>query len=145
MFLNNREDIKKSITKCEHYLKSNAQIQYIESCEDSIAFKSDDMTHIKVVTDALKEALYMIDILNKSDFDKEKSSMMYYNDMKEYRDKSKMQSEMISLMLDWIVDHSDCPLENEDTDVYCEIRCNDDKGLYKDCWEQFFINKLKDK
>ena len=145
MYLNNEENIKKSITECEHYLKSNARIQYIEPYKDSVVSKSDNMTHIEVVTNALKEALYIINTLNKSDFSKEKSSMMYYNDMKKYRDKSKMQSEIISLMLDWIVDHSDCPLENEETDLDCEIRCKNDKGLYKDCWEQFFINKLKEK
>lgn len=47
----------------------------------------------------------------------------------------------IELMAEYIADISDCPLENCDTDLDCENRCNAD--IEKECWIKYFKKKAK--
>ena len=52
-----------------------------------------------------------------------------------------LKDKQIDLMAEYIADISDCPLENCDTDLDCENRCNAD--IEKECWIKYFENKVK--
>ena len=57
-------------------------------------------------------------------------------------DKENIQlKKQINLMAEYIADISDCPLENCDTDLDCENRCNAD--IEKECWIKYFEGKVK--
>lgn len=53
------------------------------------------------------------------------------------------KDKIIDLMADEITNNivSICPLENYNYDLDCENKCNDN---YKECWKQYFENKVKE-
>ena len=53
------------------------------------------------------------------------------------------KDKMIDLMLEYISNITDCPFENERKYLDCERMC--DVRTAKECWEQYFENKAKEK
>lgn len=53
------------------------------------------------------------------------------------------QDKIIDLMAEEISESiiNTCPLEDYNYDLDCENKCNDD---YKECWKQYFANKVKE-
>ena len=53
------------------------------------------------------------------------------------------KDKIIDLMLNEITNNAinTCPLEDYNYDLDCENKCNDN---YKECWKQYFENKVKE-
>ena len=54
-----------------------------------------------------------------------------------------LKDKIIDLMAEKISESiiNTCPLEDYNYDLDCENKCNDD---YKECWKQYFANKVKE-
>ena len=80
--------------------------------------------------------------LKKKDKQIEKyQNMLVTNDMLHIKE-SQEKDKIIDLMAEEISKSiiNTCPFEDYDYDLDCENKCNDD---YKECWKQYFANKVK--
>lgn len=142
----NRGEIDKALKQCDDLIYNNASIITIECGVDgNIKQVLHSTSPLLLVTNALKEELFYNDYLDKSDTSKEESSMRYYNMMKEYKDKVRCQETMIQEMLMWIVNHSDCPAENEDAYLQCATKCSNKAWQNMECWRKYFEDKAYEK
>ena len=46
------------------------------------------------------------------------------------------KDKIISRLLDFIVENTDCPYESNGIDLDCEKRC--ESGIEKECWKKYF-------
>lgn len=59
------------------------------------------------------------------------------------KEELEQKDKIIDLMADEIANNivNTCPLEDYNYDLDCENKCNDN---YKECWKQYFENKVKE-
>lgn len=57
----------------------------------------------------------------------------------------KEKDKQIDLMVEYINNIQDCPLENCGADLDCENRCDNNEELTKQCWKMYFESKSKEK
>lgn len=56
----------------------------------------------------------------------------------------KEKDKQIDLMVEYINNIRDCPLENCGADLDCENRCDNNEELTKQCWKMYFESKSKE-
>lgn len=136
-------EIEKAIKQCDYFINHRANIQVIDSRDGSIEMSSYDTTSLDIVNNALKESRFWLSKLIKSDGSKEESSIVYYNEMRYWKDRAIFYSKMMEEMLHYISNHMDCPLENEGFEADCENRCSNDEGNFIECWKYYFESKVR--
>ena len=137
--MNNEEKLKQAIDTCDMFVKNNASIQVISSDVSyniggvgGITFHQYDTSSIEYLLDKVKDDQMILKHLQKSDYSKEKSSMTYYNAMKEYKDKFNFMCDVVSAIADYIVlssndFHNKIECENYFKGKVCERNENRDK------------------
>ena len=84
--------------------------------------------------DALKEHKELID----KEYLKARNSKAIEVVLNALKEKDKIIDLMAEEISESII--NTCPLEDYNYDLDCENKCNDD---YKECWKQYFANKVK--
>ena len=84
--------------------------------------------------DALKEHKELID----KEYLKARNSKAIEVVLNALKEKDKIIDLMAEEISESII--TTCPLEDYNYDLDCENKCNDD---YKECWKQYFANKVK--
>lgn len=84
-----------------------------------------------------------IDYLRRSCDRKEECLIEEQQENAELKNKLKEKDKIIDLMAEEISKNitNTCPNEDYNYDLDCENKCNDD---HKECWKQYFENKLKE-
>lgn len=64
--------------------------------------------------------------------------------IKTYEDIIKEKDKQIDLMVEYINNIQDCPLENCGVDLDCENRCDNNEKLIEECWKIYFESKVEE-
>lgn len=70
-----------------------------------------------------------------------KIARKYFNEIQE---ELKCKDKQIDLMVEYINNIQDCPLENCGADLDCENRCDNNEKLIEECWKIYFESKVKE-
>lgn len=138
------QKLEEAINKCDMFVRNGASIQVMEGdmCMGGITFHQYDTSSIEYLLDKVKQDQVLFKSLHNSDYSKEESSMMYYNAMREYKDKFEYMCDVVDLMADYIANNMDCPLDREDKDLDCEQVCGEVSS--KECWKNYFKGKVSE-
>lgn len=98
---------------------------------------------VNILIEAIEKQDELIEYLRRSCERKDESIISMRDENTELEYKLEQQDKMINLMADEIANSitNTCPLEDYNYDLDCENKCNDN---YKECWKQYFENKVKE-
>lgn len=100
-----KEKLEKAIETCNMFVKNNASIQVITNDTSynmngigGITFRKYDTSSIECLLDRVKYDQILLKSVENSDCSKEKSSMAYYNAMKEYKERYEFMCDVVQEM-----------------------------------------------
>ena len=98
---------------------------------------------VNALIEAIEKQDELIEYLRRSCERKDESIISMRDENTELEYKLEQQDKMINIMADEIANSitNTCPLEDYNYDLDCENKCNDN---YKECWKQYFENKVKE-